>query len=255
MRFFTGIRTVVDRNKTLQIKDIITNRMIVLKNLKPIGSGDDRVVYRHPALRDRCIKIARIDFQNDFRPAGFNETLYWLSRAGQTKYFDFNYVDVAYAEALKKRDTPGTFAHIPYCYGYVDTDLGSGVVWDYICNHDGSPCRSLKDYSDNPDLLGDREKQLIWQGLEAFFSWQLNQLIMLREMAYSNTLVQERQDGRFRLYHADAIGCADLFPLAAYSRIVARLRIQSKVGRFRKRMVNWLGDPAGHAEKEKDHPD
>ena len=254
MKFFDGITLVADKNKTLQPRDRTTTRMIALKNSTPIGRGDDRTVYRHPTVRDRCIKIPRIDFRHGFRPSGFNATLYWLSRAGQAKYFDFNYVDVVYAEALKKRNAPETFAHIPYCYGYVDTDLGTGVAWDYICNHDGSPCRSLKDFSDNPELLGGREKELIWQGLDAFFSWQLDQLVLLREMAYSNTLVQEQQDGRFRLYHIDAIGCADLLPLAASSRIVAKLRIQSKVGRFRKRMINWLGDPAVTAEEKKDHP-
>lgn len=217
--------------------------MIILKEVNPIGSGDDRVVYRHPTIEDRCIKIPRVDFQNDFKPAGFNETLYLLSRLGQSKYFDFNYVDMEYAETLKKRNAIVTFTHIPFCHGYVETDLGTGVVWDYISNHDGSPCRSLKDYSDDTDLLGKAEKRLLWQGLEKFFSWQLEQIILLREIAYTNTLIREQQDGSFKLYHIDAIGCADFIPLAKYSKFVAKLRIKSKVGRFRKRMIAWLGAP------------
>ena len=217
--------------------------MIILKQLAPIGAGDDRVVYRHPTIQDRCIKIPRVDFQNDFRPVGFNETLYWLSRLGQTKYFDFNYVDMEYASSLKTRNSAATFSNIPFCHGSVETDLGTGVVWDYISNHDGSPCRSLKDYSDNPDLLGEKEKRLLWQGLEEFFSWQREQIILLREIAYTNTLVREQRDGSYKLYHIDAIGCADFIPLAKYSKFVAKLRIKSKVGRFRKRMIAWLGAP------------
>lgn len=217
--------------------------MIILSGMQPIGSGDDRVVYRHPTASDQCIKIARVDFPNKFKPVGFNKRLYWLSRAGQNKYFDFNYVDVDYAEFLKKRNSVRTFAHIPFCYGYVDTDLGPGVAWEYIANYDGSPSNSLRDFTDNPELLGEKQKELIWQGLEDFFSWQLDQLVLLREIAKTNTLVQEQLDGSFKLYHIDAIGCADLIPLARYSRLVAKLRIKSKLGRFRKIMVGWLGNP------------
>jgi len=219
------------------------NNMIFLKGQVPIGAGQDRVVFLDPSHQGRCVKITRINFKRDFKPVGFNETVYWLSRAGQTKYFDFNYVDVRYAQSLAKRKSPYSFTHIPFCYGYVETDLGVGVAWDYITNDDGSSCKSLKDYDDNPHILGEKEKQLLWQGLESFFAWQIQQNIMLREMAYSNTLVREEKDGTFKLYHIDAIGCADLIPLAKYSELVARLRIRSKVRRFRKRMVAWLGEP------------
>lgn len=219
------------------------NDMIHLKGQTPFGEGMDRVVYLDPSNHERCVKISKINFKRDFKPVGFNEIVYWLSRAGQTKYFDFNYVDVKYAESLVGRKSPDSFTHIPFCYGYVKTDLGVGVAWDYITNDDGSSCKSLKDYGDNPKILGDKEKQKIWQGLESFFNWQIQHNIMLREIAFSNTLVREERDGSFKLYHIDAIGCADLIPLAKYSEFIARLRIKSKVHRFRKRMRAWLGSP------------
>ncbi|MEE4164945.1 MAG: YrbL family protein [Desulfocapsaceae bacterium] len=217
--------------------------MIILKNTNPIGAGDDRLVYLDPTNPGRCIKIPRINYERDFRPAGFNETLYWLSRACQARYFDFNYVDVVSAEALKNRNSQESFTHIPYCYGYIETDLGTGVSWQYIVNHDNSSSLSLKDYSDKTVMLTADVKRLLWRGLDDFFTWQLEQVIMLREIAYSNTLVRVQQDGTYKLYHIDAIGCADLIPLAKYSRFIARLRIRSKVGRFRKRMLRWLGPP------------
>ena len=217
--------------------------MISLKQQIPISGGDDRLVFRDPTNHNRCIKIARIDYLTDFKPVGFNETLFWLSRFGQKKYFDFNYVDAEYATYLQKRASSNPFKHIPTFYGRVATDLGEGVAWEYICNHDGSSCKSLKSYSDNPHLLGPKEIELLWSGLDSFFSWQLEERVLLREIAYTNTLVQERRDGSFHLYHIDAIGCADLIPLARYSRVIAKLRIKSKVGRFRKRMVRWLGPP------------
>ena len=217
--------------------------MISLKQQIPISGGDDRLVFRDPTDHGRCIKIARIDYHTDFKPDGFNQTLFWLSRAGKTKYFDFNFVDAEYANYLMKRSSANTFKHIPSFYGWVETDLGHGVAWEYICNHDGSGCKSLKTFSDNPHLLGPKEVELLWSGLDSFFSWQLQECVLLREIAYTNTLVKEKKDGSFHLYHIDAIGCADLIPLARYNKFIAKLRIKSKVGRFRKRMVRWLGQP------------
>lgn len=217
--------------------------MISLKGLPPIGAGEDRVVFQDPTDNTKCIKISRIDFGKEFRPNGFNEILYWICRGGQNKYFDFNYVDVMSAEILLKNESADTFKHLPRCYGYVETDLGPGVSWDMISNPDGTPCRSLRDYKVNPALINDMEKKRLWLALEEFFSWQQNNLIMLRELAFINTLVQEEGEGKLKLYHIDAIGCADLIPLAKYSTLVRRLRIMNKVYRFRRRMEAWLGKP------------
>jgi hypothetical protein len=217
--------------------------MILLKGNTPIGAGEDRVVFQDPTDEQRCIKISRIDFQKEFRPIGFNEILYWIFRGGQTKYFDFNYVDVVSAELLEKNETEDTFKHLPRCYGYVDTDLGKGVAWDLIKNPDGAPCKSLRDYkmkSKSPDSL---LKKRLWEALEEFFQWQQSANIMLRELAFINTLVQEKADGNFKLYHIDAIGCADLIPIAKYCDSIRHLRVMNKIYRFRKRVEMWIGKP------------
>ena len=217
--------------------------MIELKGKTPIGAGEDRVVFQDPTNEKRCIKISRIDFQKDLRPVGFNETVYWICRGGQAKYFDFNYVDVQSAEVLDKNKTIDTFRHIPRCFGYVETDLGKGVAWEKITNPDGSACRSLRDFKMNPDLLDEPMKKRLWEALEEFFAWQKDTAIMLRELAFINTLVREEGNGKLKLYHIDAIGCADLVPVANYSRFIRSLRIANKVYRFRKRMKKWLGHP------------
>ncbi len=219
--------------------------MILLKGQDPIGAGEDRVVFLDPSQPGRCIKISRVDFEKDFSPLGLNERLYWLSRGGQTKYFDFNWVDVCSAKELQRHETDDTYNHLPRCYGYVETDLGRGVAWDHITNANGTACRSLRDYKMHPELLGEEEKAKIWQGLKEFFDWQLGNRIMLRELAFINTLVHEDDAGTFTLYHIDAIGCADLIPIAKYSPFIRKLRIMSKVHRFRKRMKAWLGEPQG----------
>lgn len=217
--------------------------MLLLKELTPIGSGVDRVVYPHPDNPGLCIKIPKYRTGKDLEVQEFRDKVFCLTRLGNKDYLDYNFTDELYARELEKRNSPEVFNHLPRCYSFADTDLGRGVVWEYIVDYDGSPCLSLKDCESNPGQLGSNEKELLWGALDEFFAWQLKHAIMLREMAFSNTLVKQNAPQSIQLYHIDAIGCVDLVPLAVYSREFARLRVRSKVHRFRKKMIEWLGPP------------
>lgn len=218
--------------------------MLLLKELTPLGSGVDRVVYPHPDNPGLCIKVPKYKTGKDLVVEEFRDKIFCLTRLGKKDYLDYNFTDELFARELEQRNNPEVFNHLPRCYGYAETDLGRGVVWDYIVDFDGSPCLSLKDIEANPEHhLGSNAKKLLWAALDDFFTWQYEHAIMLREMAFSNTLVKQNAPQSIRLYHIDAIGCVDLIPLAAYSKEFARLRIRSKVHRFRKKMVAWLGPP------------
>lgn len=216
--------------------------MITLSNIPPLGSGEDRVVYPYPGKPDLCIKIPQRSLQSlDIK--GVRDTIFYLTRNCRKEYLDYNFVDVKYAERLERRNERSMFQHIPRCYGFVETDLGTGVAWQRIQDFDGSPCTTLKDIKHRGHPLTAEETCKLWMALQEFFSWQLKRGIMLREMAYTNILICRLTENQIRLYHIDAIGCADLIPLAFYVHWFARLRVFSKVSRFRKRMVEWLGPP------------
>jgi len=215
--------------------------VIKLSNITPLGSGEDRVVYPHPENPDLCIKIPKRPVSK-LNVSGVRDTLFYLSRGCNKESLDYNHVDVDYAERLVRRNAENSFQHIPRCYGSVDTDLGPGVAWQRIRDFDEQPCATLMDYKRRQrPLLTDKETTMLWTALQEFFSWQLKNGIMLREMAYTNLMVCRLSPEHVRIYHIDAIGCADLIPLALYSDWFAKLRVFSKVSRFRKRMVRWLG--------------
>lgn len=216
--------------------------MIHIDDSLIIGSGVDRTVYAHPQDGKRCIKIPKCDVINDFRITGLRDNIYYLSRRCDKRYFDFNFTDVQYAERLKKKHmTDSVFRHLPICHGFVETNLGKGVLWQRIQNFDGSDCYTLRDCSNSPGLLGEKEKDILRNALEEFFSWQIDNGIMLREMALINTLICQVKPSKYRLYHVDAIGCVDLIPLADYALWFARLRIRMKVRRFRRHVFKKLG--------------
>lgn len=209
-----------------------------------LGKGADRSVYCHPDFSDRCIKLANHPITDDFTPEGFRDSLFLFLRRGNRQLFDYNYVDVRYAANLEKRGNPELFNHIPRCYGEVDTNLGRGVVWEKIVNYDGSPSKSLKEIEVMPEYLTDEGKVRLWNSLNEFFGWQVKHAIMLREQAWINSLVKQVDKDTIRIYHIDAIGCVDLFPLADYFQFVARLRARSKAASFKKRVRKHFGPPS-----------
>lgn len=217
--------------------------MLQLKDQTPLGAGADRTVYSHPENPKLCIKIPKYATGKDLKLTEIRDKIFCLSRFGDKRGLDYNFTDVVYANKLQKRNQKELFNHLPRCYGQVETDLGPGVIWEYIVNYDTTPCLSLLNYKTEPERLGNNEKELLWDALNTFFSWQVEHAVMLREMAFSNTLVRKTDSHSIRLYHIDAIGCVDLFPLADYSKSFARLRVRSKVYRFRKRIITWLGSP------------
>ncbi|MBU0485948.1 MAG: PhoP regulatory network YrbL family protein [Proteobacteria bacterium] len=210
--------------------------MIKLNNSNLVGTGNDRVVYQDPTHPDRCIKISRHPVDKSYQIKGLQNRLLWLARGRDLRYFDHNFVDVLTAELLEKRNNQRVFDHLPRCFGFVDTDLGPGVSWETIRNSDNSPCISLKDCYHQPGILGENETELLKIALNEFFAWQLDNHIMLREIAFTNTLVRRNEDGSIRLYHIDAIGCVDIIPLALYFNGIAGLRIRSKIFRFKKKL-------------------
>lgn len=218
---------------------------LVISDLSPIGQGQDRTVYPHPDDPALCIKIANRAVA-DLEVAGIRDRLFLLMRGGRKEFLDYNFTDVQYARGLERRGEEQLFRHLPRCYGFVETDLGAGVVWERIVDHDGSPCISLRQYKLADRPLTPAEIRLLWNALQEFFSWQIRHAVLLREMAYSNLLVRRLAADQVRIYHIDAIGCADLIPLADHFTWFAKLRVRSKVRRFYKRMVGWLGPPPCH---------
>lgn len=90
---------------------IVTDERIVVRTL--LGAGGERQVYLHPKLHDRVIKISR-------RIA-----------------IDRNRIDHAYLTAL------GEFPWLPKMYGWVETQLGTGLMFDRICDTSGHTSLNL----------------------------------------------------------------------------------------------------------------
>jgi hypothetical protein len=112
--------------------------VIYLSKATPISAGDFRVCYRHPADATKCIKVAKPRAQ-DFH-VGRVERL--LGRSA----VDPNEREFREYERLKRKGVP-LHTYFPRVDGFVETDLGRGLVVDFVCGTDLQPPVSIKDYA------------------------------------------------------------------------------------------------------------
>ena len=209
--------------------------MIKIGDAEPFAVGEERSVYYHPEDNGKCIKIALEPPGEDFRPAGFRDWLFWISRQRNSMYFDCNYTDALFFEKLQEREDPHSFDHLPRFYGLVETDLGLGLICELIRNEDGTPCESLKEYwLMNNGLTEERVVAAIYE----FLAWTVKENIFLRQIGPTNMLMKKFRNGAVKIYHIDAGGCLDLIPLANYIEWFSRLRVAIKVNHFKRRKLN-----------------
>lgn len=125
---------------------------IILSNQTPIGSGDNRVVYRDPRDGDHLIKVAKS--KAEFGPLrGLRAVASYLKidhqRREIIKEID-EYVRVSlfgYAETV----------HLPIAnfLGFVPTDLGMGSVTEKVGDMDGNIGQSVPAVVQKRDLTGE----------------------------------------------------------------------------------------------------
>jgi len=214
--------------------------MLQLRSRKPFASGEERDVYLHPDDDTRCIKISNVTPPADFKPQTLRDWLFWISRGRNTGYFDINYTDDLFYRLLRERNDPEVFAHLPRCYGLIDTDLGKGLVCELIRNEDGTPCITMKQYIQKHGAISDPK---VIRAVDDFLGWLVEKNIFLREMGGTNTFFRYAKDGGVRLYHIDAVGCLDLIPLANYWDWFSRFRISLKINHLRRRKIKIKKSP------------
>ena len=115
---------------------------LVLTGQEPFARGGNRLCFVHPEDDLRCIKVRRPDFtlEDRRREKGFPKNLKPLAS------FDDNREEYLVMKQLRRTYGEPIFRHISRCFGFVDTDLGKGLVSELIRDHDGAISQTLKKY-------------------------------------------------------------------------------------------------------------
>ena len=176
----------------------------------PIGVGQERACYRHPADPTRVIKIQKGDSDKQTRR---EMRLYdWLGRRGMENY-----------------------DHIPRYYGQVKTNLGDGFVVDLIEDFDGSPSLTLYQCFERGYPLTE-----FMPYLDELRRYLLdNRVIFSVDMGRFNVLFRRLSETDARLYVIDGLGNHTAINWLDNIPYFARRKIRRRWARFISRLGNY----------------
>ena len=188
--------------------DTSSSQALQLTDNLLLGKGHHKVVYTYPNRPMWCVKVvydhSSFDVWRELRYRRARELMGWPS----TMLTRYN--------------------------GLVETNLGTGWVYERIVDYDGQPSQSLKDYilaADTPAGM-DELKSLI----EEFRHLWQEELVIVSDTNPENFAVQRVTPTRHRLRIVDNIGSGSHLPIAFYSKHFARKRVQRYWKRFLREM-------------------
>ena len=171
-----------------------------------IGKGRTRFCYHHPDDPDKCIKIDKRAF------------------GGATDK------EARYYQKLGRIRPHLTYSHIPRFYGYVETSLGRGGVFDLIRDEvTGDVSKSLVHYIRSGEVAVDDP---LWLDAHRIYLKTLYQeAVIIRDFNPGNVCVRKLRDGSLRFITIDGIGRRFIFPFSDHWLWFARSKLKRQVNR------------------------
>ena len=154
--------------------------MINLDGSTLIGKGGERECYIHPMDESKIIKVE-----------------YAHNKA---KSNDQNSLDIYYYQRLNQVE--GVFDHIPRMYNRVETNKGSGLVFDSIVDYTGNVSKTFEEFVKSKQLNTVAEKRC----LDELHGYILKNNIMFYDAVLSNILCQEYAKNQYKLIIVDGLG-------------------------------------------------
>ena len=206
---------------------------IFLAASQPFAVGDHRLCFRHPSNELLCIKVNRQGKAQRLKAAAP-----FYKRLRSVDSFDDNQIEYrAFQQPAIVRNTPDIWRHIPRCYGWVETDIGPGLVTDfYAGNNRDTPAMTLERY-----LQEFGKTPLLSLALGEFADFLRRYLLLTKNLMPHNLLVlqdahgqensQQKEQG-LRLVLVDGFGLSTILPMAKYVPAFARRHVEKR--------LNWL---------------
>ena len=186
------------------------NNMIYLQDKDLIGSSKTRNCYLHPANPTKVIKIVR------------GKVPPWKRDANWKEWANYQYI--------KKHHSQLDF--ISTYYGFIETNLGRGLLGECILDYNGHVSRRLGDVlvnhaqydlADVENVLGLSCQKIIENNIQLF---DLNLL---------NILIQVLSDGTYRIVCVDIKGRYnnyELIPVSTYIPFFSRMKLKRRCHRL-----------------------
>ena len=154
------------------------------------GQGSHKKCFLHPHNKNLCIKLA-------------------YNRGGQKDLLrEINYIDV-----LNRRHKD--YSILPQYFGKVNTNLGTGYVFEIIRDYNGNKTQTLEDFITSSTLFAEN------------FDLIVHLLKNLKDELYKNEIIlfQKTDENTYRVRIVNDMGSAVLIPLEYHFKYFAHTKI------------------------------
>lgn len=163
------------------------------------GQGSHKKCFLHPHNKNLCIKIA------------YNE-------GGQKDLIrEINYIDV-----LKRRHKD--YSILPQYFGKVNTNLGTGYVFEIIRDYNNGRTQTLEDFITDLNLFSQNYSlivRLLKELKEKLYKNEIITMVLFPE----NILFQKTDENTYRVRIVNDMGSAVLIPLEYHFKYFAHTKI------------------------------
>ena len=180
-------------------------KYIDLSNAVLIGTGDHKKVFIDPADTHKCIKVL-------FRTPDED-----LER------------ELAYRKIREKRGLKSKL--LTTYFGTVETNFGTGYVFEHVIDFDGSTSRTLAQLLKNA-VADTRLVPVVTKVMCVFKAMWFEELISVSNVEPGNFMVQRYSETDFTVRIIDNIGSSAFIPLPYYFDCVAKFRTKKYWNRF-----------------------
>ena len=183
----------------------------MLKLTDEIGKGKERTCFLHPQDSTKVIKVVH---------------------APICKQMDREIR--VYRQLAKKSNI--SYEHIPRFHGEIETDKGTGYIFDLVKNSDGSASKTLHSFMQGGTDLATFQPQL-----EALRDYLLQHtIIFCNDMSYDgNILVNEASDGSIKLMVIDGLGDVNYIQITNNINFFVKRKIQRRWDRLMQRLEKF----------------
>ncbi len=196
-------------------------RPVVQISTQALGTGKERICYRHPQEPERVIKLQRGDINKQSRR------------------------EIDFYRRMRQRGMTN-FYHIPRYYGKIDTNLGRGMVFDLVSDFDGRISQSLWDYFQQGIPLAE-----FYPYLEELKQYMLDNLVVFSaDMGRFNVLFQRLSESSARLVVIDGLGNHTAMNWLDIVPGLARRKINRRWQRFITRLQRYSDEVMQKRESE-----
>jgi hypothetical protein len=170
-----------------------------------IGKGTHRKCYCHPRNKEICIKIK-------------------VSNSHPRR--DQNVREYKYYKILENRKVD--WAHAAKCLGWVDTNLGRGLMFEHICDSDGNSLPNVKAILNSSKVS---ETEICYE-LQYIKNWIFEYGVIVADLKLENMIYDRSRPRGKRIVIIDGISNRNAITVASYIKLLATYKMRKVWGRL-----------------------